>query len=232
MISYEKLLEKVIAAAEMLPEDDRRGFRYFSKSNENHGCAVVFPQALAEIANDLRAAIAEQAEKSAGRGGAQKAMMRILKRAPRDSVKCAWIQGGKQYVCDGAVAVELDSPISGLPAPESRLAPFDATRVIGPASLNSGDVLQIPSLAALKAHIKTFKAELKAAGKKSNLVPLDLGEEFPLLNAELLADVLEIIPDAKFTVSSRNPQLAPVYFEGASGRGCVMPVRRRNASAA
>ena len=52
------------------------------------------------------------------------------------------------------------------------------------------------------------------------------------MSANLLADILEIIHDAKFTASSRNPQLAAVYFEGASRRGCVMPARRKPSSAA
>ena len=72
MISYEKLLEKVLRAAEMLPDEDRRAFHYFSNTNEIHGDSVMTSQALAEIANDLRAAIAEQTEKAAGRGSAQK----------------------------------------------------------------------------------------------------------------------------------------------------------------
>ena len=232
MVSYEKLLEKVLRAAEMLPDEERRSFQYFSKPNEFHGEAVVFPQALAEIANDLRAAIAEQTEKGAGRGSAQKAMLRILKRAPRENVRCAWLQEGKQYVCDGAVAVELAEPISGLPAPEFDLAPFDAARAIDLASPNNGAVLPVPSLSALKTHIKASRAELKAAGKKSNCVPFEFGEELPLMNAEILADILEIVPDAKFTASSRNPQRAAVYFEGASGRGCVLPVRRKPSSVA
>lgn len=232
MVSYEKLLEKVLRAAEMLPDEERRAFHYFSNTNEIHGNAVMTSQALAEIANDLRAAIAEQTEKAAGRGSAQKAMMRIVKRAPRDNVKCAWMQGEKQYVCDGAVAIELNVPISGLPAPASGVAPFDAFRVIDPAQENSGDVLPVPSLAKIKAHIKNYRAELKAAGKKSNFVPLDLGAELPLMNAEILADILEIVPDATFTASRRNPQRAAVYFEGASGRGCVLPVRRKPSSVA
>ena len=232
MISYEKLLEKVLRAAERLPDEERRAFHYLSNANEAHGEAFMTWQALAEIVNDLRAAIAEQTEKGAGRGSAQKAMLRILKRAPRDNVKCAWMHGEKQYVCDGAVAIELNVPISGLPAPASGVAPFDAFRVIDPAQENSGDVLPVPSLAKIKAHIKNYHAELKAAGKKSNFVPLDLGAEFPLMSANLLADILEIIPDAKFTASSRNPQLAAVYFEGASGRGCVLPVRRKPSSVA
>lgn len=232
MISYEKLLEKVLRAAEMLPDEERRAFHYFSNTNEAHGDAVITSQALAEIANDLRAAIAEQTEKGAGRGSAQKAMLRILKRARRENMRCAWLQEGKQYVCDGTVAVELAEPISGLPAPEFDLAPFDVANVIDLASQNNGAVLPVPSLSALKTHIKASRAELKAAGKKSNCVPFDFGEELPLMNAEILADILEIVPDAKFTASSRNPQRAAVYFEGASGRGCVLPVRRKPSSVA
>lgn len=232
MISYEKLLEKVLRAAEMLPDEERRAFHYFSNANEAHGDAVMTSQALAEIVNDLRAAIAEQTEKGAGRGSAQKAMLRILKRARRENMRCAWLQEGKQYVCDGTVAVELAEPISGLPAPEFDRVPFDVANVIDLASPNNGAVLPVPSLSALKTHIKASRAELKAAGKKSNCVPFDFGEELPLMNAEILADILEIIPDAKFTASSRNPQFAAVYFEGASGRGCVMPVRRKPSSAA
>lgn len=164
MISYEKLLEKVLRAAETLPDEERRAFHYFSNANEAHGDAVITSQALAEIANDLRAAIAEQTEKAAGRGSAQKAMLRILERASRENVRCAWLQEGKQYVYDGAVAVELSEPISGLPAPESDCAPFDAARAIDLASPNNGAVLPVPSLSALKTHIKVSRAELKAAG--------------------------------------------------------------------
>lgn len=233
MVSYEKLLEKVLRAAELLPDEERRAFHYFSNTNEIHGDALFPSQALAEIANDLRAAIAEQTEKAAGRGSARKAMLRILKRSPRESARCAWIQDGKQYVCDGSVAVELDKPILGLPAPKfERLAPFDVSRAVDLARQRSGAVLPVPSLSVLKSHIKTHRAELKAAGKKSNCVPLDFGEEFPLMNAEMLVDILEIIPDAKFTVSNRDAQLSAVYFEGASGRGCVMPLRRKSSSAA
>ena len=45
MISYEKLLEKVLRAAEMLPDEDRRAFHYFSNTNEIHGDAVITLQA-------------------------------------------------------------------------------------------------------------------------------------------------------------------------------------------
>lgn len=232
MISYEKLLEKFLSAVAMLPAEERDAFRYFDAAGGAFKNVYVSGQALAEIAHDLRAAIAEQAEKSAGRGSAQKAMQRIAKRSPRKNMRCAWTQDGKQYVCDGAVAIELNAPIAGLPAPEFDLAPFDAARAIDLASPNNGAVLPVPSLSALKTHIKASRAELKAAGKKSNCVPLDFGEELPLMNAQILADVLEIIPDATFTASSRSPEFAPVYFEGAAGRGCVMPLRKRSASAA
>ena len=129
-------------------------------------------------------------------------------------------------------ASELSEPISGLPAPEFDLAPFDAARAIDLTSPNNGAVLPVPSLSALKTHIKVSRAELKAAGKKSDFILLDLGAELPLMSANLLVDILEIIPDAKFTASSRNPRHAAVYFEGASGRGCVMPARRKPSSAA
>ena len=35
MIRYEKLLEKVLRAAEMLPDEDRCAFHYFSNTNKH-----------------------------------------------------------------------------------------------------------------------------------------------------------------------------------------------------
>lgn len=171
MISYEKLLEKVLRAAEMLPDEDRRAFHYFSNTNEIHGDAFMTSQALAEIANDLRAAIAEQTEKGAGRGSAQKAMLRILKRAHRENMRCAWLQEGKQYVCNGTVAVELAEPISGLPAPEFDRVPFDVANVIDLASPNNGAVLPVPSLSALKTHIKGLPRRAEGSGQEEQLCP-------------------------------------------------------------
>lgn len=177
MISYEKLLEKILKAVELLPEEERRSFQHFYKTNEIHGDALFPSQALAEIANDLRAAIAEQTAKAAGRGSAYKTMLRIAKRSIRDDTKCTWVQDGKQYACDGFIAIELSAPISGLPASDNRFAPLDAARVIASASQNSGSILPVPSLEALRTHIKTYKAEMKAAGNKNKYVPIDFGED-------------------------------------------------------
>lgn len=224
MIAYEKLLKKFLKAVEMLPEEERAAFRHFSKAGSLRGKPLVAGQCLAEIADDLRAAIAEQTEKAAGRGSAQRAMLRLVKRAPRENVRCAWMQDGNQCACDGVIAVEVFAPLAGIPEADPGVVPLDVSRIIEPARYNSGLPVPVPSLAELKSHIKIYRAEHRF--KKGTSVPLDLGEDLPLLDAVLLADIREIVPDAKFTASGYNPQTRMVYFEGSAGRGVICPIRR------
>lgn len=229
-ITYEKLLEKLLRAAEALPEDGRELFNYYDNRRgefqEKHYCLNSYTM-LAGIAADLREAIAEQAAKSAGHGNARKAAQRIFKAAPRDDCRQAWEQDGKQILCNGYLAIALNTPIGDLPTTET--LPFDALRCIKAAADNNGAVLPVPTAAELRGYIKQRTAEMKARGLKESFPLYDFGNDLPAVNARYLLDCVEILPGAVFRASSHRPEVCGIYFESADGCGILLPVRRADA---
>ena len=225
-INYEKILEKLLAAVERLPDEQRDAFNYYTaNAAELHKCAGYNAGfALADLAADIREGIAQQTAKTAGRGSARKAAQHIFKTASRDDLRGAWEQDGKQILCNGFLAIALNSPINDLPTAENQT--FDALNCIEPASRNSGAYLPVPTAAELRAYIKQRGAELKAAGMKENFSLYDFGNGLPAVNARFLLDIVEILPGATFRASSCHPVLAGIYFESADGFGILLPVRK------
>ena len=83
-INYEKILGKLLAAVERLPDEQRDAFNYYTaNAAELHKCAGYNAGfALADLAADIREGIAQQTAKTAGRGSARKAAHPST-RAPR-----------------------------------------------------------------------------------------------------------------------------------------------------
>lgn len=225
-INYEKILEKLLSAVERLPDEQRDAFNYYTThAAELHKCAGYNAGfALADLAADLREGIAQQAAKTAGRGSARKAALHIFKTSTRDDLRGAWEQDGKQILCNGYLAIALNTPINDLPTAENKT--FDALNCIEPASRNSGAYLPVPKAAELRAYIKQRGAELKAAGMKENVPLYDFGDGLPAVNARFLLDIVEILPGVTFRASSRLPELGILYFESADGCGCLLPARK------
>lgn len=165
-INYEKILEKLLAAVERLPDEQRDAFNYYTaNAAELHKCAGYNAGfAPADLAADLREGIAQQTAKTAGRGSARKAALHIFKTSSRDDLRGAWEQDGKQILCNGYLAIALNTPINDLPTAEDQT--FDALRFIVHARENNGEILPAPTAAELRAYIKQRGAELKAAGKR------------------------------------------------------------------
>lgn len=228
-INYEKILGKLLAAVERLPDEQRDAFNYYTThaaelrkyAGNNAGFA------LADLAADLREGIAQQTAKTAGRGSARKAAQHIFKTASRDDLRGAWEQDGKQILCNGYLAIALNSPINDLPTAENQT--FDALNCIEPASRNSGAYLPVPTAAELRAYIKQRGAELKAAGKKENFPLYNFGDGLPAVDARFLLDIAEILPGASFRASSHHPVLGGIYFASADGFGILLPVRKHAA---
>ena len=228
-INYEKILEKLLAAVERLPDEQRDAFNYYTThAAELHKCAGYNAGfALADLAADLREGIAQQAAKTAGRGNARKAALHIFKTSSRDDLRGAWEQDGKQILCNGYLAIALNSPINDLPAAENQT--FDALNCIEPASRNSGAYLPVPTAAELRAYIKQRGAALKAAGMKEKFPLYDFGDGLPAVDARFLLDIVEILPGASFRASSYRPDIGGIYFESAGGFGILLPVRKHAA---
>lgn len=225
-INYEKILEKLLAAVERLPDEQRDAFNYYTThAAELHKCAGYNAGfALADLAADLREGIAQQTAKTAGRGSARKAALHIFKTSTRDDLRGAWEQDGKQILCNGYLAIALNTPLNDLPTAENKT--FDALNCIEPASRNSGAYLPVPTAAELRAYIKQRGAELKAAGMKENVPLYDFGDGLPAVNARFLLDIVEILPGASFRASNYRPDIGGIYFESAGGFGILLPVRK------
>lgn len=228
-INYEKILEKLLFAVERLPEEQRSDYDYYTAhAAELHKCAGYNAGfALADLAADLREGIAQQTAKTAGRGNARKSALHIIKTSSRDDLRGAWEQDGKQILCNGYLAIALNSPINDLPAAENQT--FDALNCIEPASRNSGAYLPVPTAAELRAYIKQRGAELKAAGMKEKFPLYDFGDGLPAVDARFLLDIVEILPGASFRASSYRPDIGGIYFESAGGFGILLPVRKHAA---
>lgn len=175
---------------------------------------------IAEIKGEI---IAEEAKKN-GRAGTLSACKRIIKRGKtqyRDALAGAWIdKNGRECVCDGFCAVRINTPL-GLEKIPAGVDPLDLERLIfDNARLNMGDALELPTIAELKAYIKIKKAENKTG------VIWDFGENLPAVNAQYLLDVLEALPGAVATPSSRRPFVTAIYFTSDNGDGALLPIRK------
>lgn len=192
---------------------------------------------LAALTLDLREDVLQDAVKASGRGSAQAAAKRIIKNAialqPREYLHGAWLENGKQCLCDGYHGIILDSEIPGLPQAKTDSGRMALDHVMAPSRKNDGTKLPLPTVGELKAAIKIHDAEeraRKAKAKDRTTLTWDFGENLPSVQANYLLNLLELLPGCTATASSYNPILSAIYFyaEGV-GEGILMPIRKRPA---
>lgn len=194
--------------------------------NGSNGNAVEIIEALKQ---EAAAEIRRDEAKRSGTASRQKAAERIIKSAKsvqpfRPCMHGAWIDNGKQYICDGFRVVRFNEPLPLESIPEG-VEPLNASRIIAPG-MNTGATLDLPELGELRAHIKTEKARIKAE-KLRGIVPLwDFGDGLPAVDAQYLADMLEALPGCTATVAKDYPELRIVYFESENGDGGLLPVKK------
>ena len=189
---------------------------------------------LAGLTLDLREDVLQDAVKASGRGSAQAAAKRIIKNAiavqPREYLHGAWMENGKQCLCDGYHGVILDSEIPGLPQADTSSAMFTLNVALRPSRANNGPALSLPTVGELKSAIKIHDAEERSRKKAKNRKPLtwDFGEGLPAVNGNYLLDLLELLPGCTATASSNNPILSAIYFHAEGvGEGILLPVRKQ-----
>lgn len=191
---------------------------------------------LASLTLTLRDDIANEEARKSGRGSAQIAAKRIIKNAiarqPRECLHGAWMENGKQCLCDGYHGVILDSPIPGLPQADTSSAMFTLTVALRPSRENTGAKLALPTVGELKAAIKIHDAEERAQKVKTkDRKPLtwDFGEGLPAVNGNYLLDMLELLPGCTATASHASPLLGAIYFQAEGvGEGILLPVRKQS----
>lgn len=233
MLTTEQTLERVLRIARSLPETERQYFDFAQKHPVDCGknSSAIGIQ-LSALVIDLRETIATEEECKRGRAAPYAAAKRICKRtvecnSHRPSTRGAWIDAdGKQCLCDGMTGVRLNSPFKLTVTPEPECGErLDLDAVIRPVRLNSV-ALKSPS-AALRAKIKSDRAEYKASGRskyESFVSTYDFGAGLPLVNAEYLLDLLELFPDCE--IYAHDNPLYPIYFKSASGEAVLCPIRK------
>lgn len=231
----EEMLQRVNELALHLEKEERDLYHDCVANGFHH--IPGFAGALASLTVTLREDIAREEARKSGRGSAQAAAKRIIKNAiavqPREYLHGAWMENGKQCLCDGYRGVILDSPIPGLPQAKTDTGRMDLDHILSFSRKNDSAKLTLPTVGELKAAIKVHDAEeraRKAKAKDRTTLTWDFGDGLPGVQANYLLDMLELLPGCTATAASVNPVLSAIYFQAEGvGEGILMPIRKRPA---
>lgn len=220
------LLERLHHILNALPEEDQKQAEHFLKDTANYYDHLNTPAA---IVTDLIKAVTEdirrEEAKTGGKLAQQKAAEKILDQVPKGKYSGGYMSGDRQIVGGAYSVVRLCSPlpVREYPAGKNHL---DYDGFINSAKENAGAVLELPTLADLKTHIKIDKAAHK--GQKGYIPSWDFGEELPRVNAAYLLEVLTILGDCKAVCSKASPTQQAIYFMNNSGDDAILlPVRKK-----
>lgn len=152
---------------------------------------------LAHLIRELEAEQRRQGAKSSGKGNPMKIAERILKRGAKitPALGYAAIIDDNQYICDSFLCVcygkENHLPLE--PMPED-ISPMDYEKCFPQAE---GEPVELPDLIALKNYIKMKKALTKGIKAKDYKIIYDFGIGRAPFDAQLLAEIIEMLPNAK-----------------------------------
>ena len=152
---------------------------------------------LANLIRELEAEQRRQGAKSLGKGNPMKIAEKILKRGAmiRPALGYAAIIDDNQYICDSFLCVcygkENHLPLE--PMPED-ISPIDYEKCFPKVK---GEEVELPDLKALKNYIKMQKALTKGIKAKDNKIIYDFGIGQTPFDAQLLAEIIEMLPNAK-----------------------------------
>ena len=177
------------------------------------------------LKEEAAAEIRKNAAKTNGSRDRQKAAEKVLKNAKtigKEALCGAWVNGDAQYFSDSFAAYRLRDTI-----PLENIPRVDFHGVLENAFTGAEQnekTLDLPDVPTLRAYIKTEKATKKAA-KDRTPVLYRFGELLPVVNAEYLLNILEILPGAVCRCSSHSI-LKPLYFTATAGDAVLCPVRK------
>ena len=161
---------------------------------------------------------------------AEKTLAKIVKNMPMEMWKGVFIQNGKYCVLDGYRAFRLSAPVSGIDRIERE---YDFS-IIEKNEFNKE--LALPSAKDLKADIKMAK-EAAASGTmhigcyhidrcgRKITVMYDFGYGLPMVNAEYLLDMLDVLPDCRAYIV-QGSTTNPIYFVSGDSDGVLLPMRK------
>lgn len=152
---------------------------------------------LANLIRELEAEQRRQGAKSSGKGNPMKIAEKILKRGAKikEALGYAEVDGDYQYISDSYLCVcyskENHLPLEPMP---KNILPIGWKKFF---SNNRGEEVELPDLKALKNYIKMQKALSKGIEAKDNKIIYDFGIGNNPFDAQLLAEVIEMLPNAK-----------------------------------
>ena len=160
-MTNDQMLQRVYDLALYLSEEDGNAYKFCLERGIRDMPGL--GGKLATLTLDLKDAVAQDAAKASGRGSARVAANRIIKNAiccqSRENLHGAWMQDGKQCICDGYHAVILDSEIPGLPQVKEDIEKMPLEGIFKPLRAHAGARLSLPTTGELKAAIRLHKAE-------------------------------------------------------------------------
>ena len=150
---------------------------------------------LANLIRELEAEQRLQSAKSSGKGNPMKIAEKILKRGAKikEALGYAEVDGDYQYMSDSYLCICYSKgnhlPLEPMP---KHILPIGYEKFF---SNNKGEEVELPDLKALKNYIKMQKALNK--GVKGYTTIYDFGVGKNPFDAQLLAEVIEMLPNAK-----------------------------------
>lgn len=127
-----------------------------------------------------------------------------------------------QYIADSYRAIALKKPLPLEEKPDN--VPFFDFSKLFDRRLTDGSPLEIPDRKQLERYIKVAKAEQMSIKKEfRKAVRYNFGYGLPVVNAEYLADIMDIFPDGKFYA---NGSSSNVYIKGSDGDGMICRMRK------
>lgn len=180
---------------------------------------------------DLKAEIRKENNRRAGAAAnIEKAAYNVIKSAKKKDARQilhgAWIsKNGRQYVCDGFRAIEINNPIELEKIPE-KTEPLDIEKMfVMPDHLER---FELPTAAELKSMIAETKADAKIKGIKSPKIVYAC-EDGPLINADFLMDAITAT-GARYLESYKGrtgKYTGPCFLESSDCTAIICPVNHQ-----
>ena len=151
------------------------------------------------------------------------AVNRIIKNTAdsRPDMRGIFQRGDRFCVCDGYHCLRLKQDISSLPHTETA---FNIDAAMDGNGVNkSGELVQLPSIADLKAWIAAEKAKYGGGKKSAKLRTPYFLDGCLYVNAQYLLDILQALPGC--VAYKPASMTSPLYFSAESGDGMLLPVR-------
>lgn len=185
---------------------------------------------------ELQEAIKKHVAEEKGTGNLRKAMLNVLKRTneSRPLLQKAYVEDGWTMVCDSWVLIRVKRDVD-IPKHDKDVEWLNWKGLI-PKDLSDRQEVLIPSIKALKEHIKINANEeryiSRYCGKKTvfyDIIDYDTNEILTRINTQYLRDVLEALDDTKtrcYIGKGNKSRTSAVYFENTDGEcAIVCPMR-------